>query len=237
MASKTEFDNYAQNYHDLLRDPLRDRFVENGEFYHLRKWILIADFLQRRALSNGQLTWLDVGCGKAELLNYGRSHFSRVVGCDLSRQMVRETGGIEVHLQEAPATLPFEDATFDFITAVCVYHHVEEPNRIPLTREIHRLLRPSGIFCMIEHNPFNPFTQHIVKHCPIDVDAHLLTASSARRCASAAVLNPIETQYFLYLPETYYRRLPQIERFLRRFPLGGQYAMFAQKCPNGRGVL
>lgn len=142
----------------------------------------------------------------------------------------------EIGYQDPPTGM-IEFASFDFITAVCVYHHVEEPNRIPLTRDVHGLLRPNGIFCMIEHNPFNPVTRLIVKQCPIDVDAHLLTASSARRYAHAAGLHPTETQYFLYLPEKYYRRMPRIERSFRNFPLGGQYAVFAEKRFDGRGVL
>jgi SAM-dependent methyltransferase len=229
MGSKAEFDDYAPKYDELLRDPMRDRFVQNGEFYHRRKWELILDFLRRHSLCSGKQEWLDVGCGKGELLSYGSSHFSRVVGCDPSREMVRDTGGIEVHLQDAPAVLPFPNASFDFATAVCVYHHVEKSDRIPLTREIHRVLRPNGIFCMIEHNPFNPVTRLIVSQCPVDVDAHLLTAHTARRYAGSAGLSHKETQYFLYVPEKYYEKLAGLEHILRRVPLGGQYATFAKK--------
>jgi SAM-dependent methyltransferase len=226
---KAEFDRYARNYSELLQVPLRDGFARSGEFYHLRKWILIADFLRRRGLWRSELAWLDVGCGKCELLSYGRSHFARVAGCDPSREMVRDSNGIEVYLQESPVALPFADMSFDFVTAVCVYHHVGEQDRIPLTRDIHRVLRPKGVFCMIEHNPFNPVAQVIVSQCPLDVDARLLTAGSARRYARKAGLTSIETQYFLYLPEKYYTRIPGIELALRAWPLGGQYAMFGQK--------
>jgi len=230
MPRKAEFDHYAQNYDELLRVPLRQGFVQDGSFFHLRKWILIADFLRRHSIPAGELSWLDVGCGKGELLQYGRSHFRNVVGCDPSQEMVRDAEGLEMHWQEAPAALPFADASFEFVTAVCVYHHVEEPNRIPLTREIQRILRPAGIFCMIEHNPFNPVTQIIVKRCPVDVDAHLLTASSARGYARDAGLTHVETQYFLYLPEKYYAKASAVEGYLSRLPLGGQYAVFARKC-------
>jgi SAM-dependent methyltransferase len=134
-----------------------------------------------------------------------------------------------VRLQKAPAVLPFPDQSFDFATAVCVYHHVQEPDRIPLTREIRRVLRPDGIFCMIEHNPFNPVTRRIVSQCPVDVDAHLLTARAARAYNSAAALAPLETIYFLYLPEKVFDKMAALERVLRKFPLGGQYATFARR--------
>ena len=229
MGTKAEFDQYAADYDGMLRDPMRDGFVANREFYHRRKWLLIQSFLRNRKMNAGQMDWLDLGCGKGELLSFGSAEFGRVVGCDPSEGMVSDAGRIEVRVQESPTQLPFPDNSFDFATAVCVYHHVEEPDRVPLTREIHRVLRPNGTFCMIEHNPFNPATQFIVRRSPIDVDAHLLTASSARRYSSAAGLRAIGTEYFLYLPEKLYDKAPNFEGLLGKLPLGGQYAMFARK--------
>jgi SAM-dependent methyltransferase len=230
MQPNSEFDSYAQNYDEMLRDPVLDGFVQDRDFYYRRKWQLIAEFFRRQELAIGKFAWLDVGCGKGELLTYGRSHFGRVVGCDPSREMARGASGIEVLVQEAPDRLPFGDATFDFATAVCVYHHVKEMDRRPLTSEIRRVLRPSGIFCMIEHNPFNPAAQLVVKRCPVDRDARLLTPGSARRYARLEGLRHLETQYFLYLPETLYRGMAALERVLRHLPLGGQFAMFARKA-------
>jgi len=229
MEPKVEFDRYARDYDALLRDPVRDGFAQNSDFFHRRKWVLIADFCQRHALSAGKLEWLDVGCGKGELLGLGRPHFGRVVGCDPSREMVRNVGGIEVHLQEAPDALPFPDGSFDFVTAVCVYHHVEEHHRLRLTREIHRVLRPGGTFCIIEHNPFNPATRLIVSRSPLDVDAHLLSLRRAKRYAGGADLRHAESQFFLCLPEKLYDNIGRLEWFLKTLPLGGQYAMFARK--------
>jgi SAM-dependent methyltransferase len=229
MGTKAEFDEYASNYDGMLRDPMRDGFVANREFYHRRKWLLILNFLRSQGIDSRTMEWLDVGCGKGELLGYGSGHFGRVVGCDPSSEMARNAGKIEVRVQEAPAVLPFADGSFDFATAVCVYHHVEEPDRVPLTREVQRVLRPNGTFCMIEHNPFNPVTRFIVSRSPIDVDAHLLTADTARRYSAAAGLRSIQTEYFLYLPEKFYDKAPRIEGLLRKLPLGGQYAMFARK--------
>jgi SAM-dependent methyltransferase len=229
MGIKTEFDDYASNYDGLLRDPMRDGFVDNPEFYHRRKWLLILNFLRNHRIDVSKTEWLDVGCGKGELLGYGRAQFGRVAGCDPSREMVRNAEKIEVHLQEAPDVLPFPDGSFNFATAVCVYHHVEELERVPLTREIQRILRPNGTFCMIEHNPFNPVTRFVVRRSPIDVDAHLLTARTARRLSAAAGLRALQTEYFLYLPEKFYDKAPWFEGLLGKLPLGGQYAMFARK--------
>jgi SAM-dependent methyltransferase len=229
MKSNAEFDSYAGNYDELLRDPVRDGFVKSTEFFHRRKWILIDEFLRRKALSPGKMAWLDVGCGKGELLTWGQSQFGRVAGCEPSAEMARGATGIEVRVQEAPDSLPFPDSSFDFATAVCVYHHVEEPNRAPLTREIRRVLRPNGTFCMIEHNPFNPVTRLIVSRSPVDVDAHLLSERRAKYYAREGGLRHVESEYFLCLPEKYYDRFGRVEGIVKALPLGGQYAMFAQK--------
>jgi SAM-dependent methyltransferase len=227
--SDAEFDRYARDYDELLRTSARERFVQDTRFYHLRKWSLLQDFFRKRSLDTSTMSWLDVGCGRGELLICGASSFRRVVGCDPSEGMLRDARGIEIFLQKEPSVLPFASENFDFVTAVCVYHHVAKPDRIPLTREVERVLRPNGVFCLIEHNPFNPVTQHIVRTCPIDVDARLLTPGSARRYLRAAGLKHMATEYFLFLPQKMYEIMRGVESAIKRFPMGGQYATFARK--------
>jgi SAM-dependent methyltransferase len=229
VEQDVEFDRYARNYDELLQDPARERFGGSSEFFHRRKWSLIVDFFASQGVSCRSLSWLDVGCGRGELLGYGRSHFGRIVGCDPSEEMVRRADGIDAYLQKGRDVLPFRDGTFDFVTAVCVYHHVEEAARFSLTREIHRVLRAGGIFCVIEHNPLNPVTRLIVSRSPIDVDARLVTAGGAKRYAEGAGFHHFNLQYFLYLPQRFYDRAEGVERFLTKLPLGGQYALFARK--------
>jgi SAM-dependent methyltransferase len=230
MRQNAEFDNYANDYDNLLRDPMRDRFVRNSDFFHRRKWILIADFMSRRGLDSRDLAWLDVGCGRGELLNYGAPHFGSIAGCDPSQEMVRSAGSnIEMRIQPRCDVLPFESSSFDFVSAVSVYHHVEENHRLPLMREISRVLRTNGIACIIEHNPFNPVTQLIVSRTPVDADARLLTASCARKYLKHTGFTLLESRYFLYLPEPIFNRVPSAENLLRAIPLGGQYAVFARK--------
>ena len=223
-----EFDQYASDYDALLRDPLRDRFTQSSDFFHRRKWILIQRFLERYRFPAPNSAWLDVGCGKGELLALGRASFARAVGCDPSEQMA-SSASMEVHHQPLPDVLPFADASFDFVTSVCVYHHVPEKSRIPLTREVSRLLRPGGLFCMIEHNPFNPVTQLIVKRAPIDRDARLLTARQAGCYLNFSKFETIDLAYFLYLPERLFDKAAGLETALAAVPLGGQYAVFSRK--------
>jgi hypothetical protein len=98
-----------------------------------------------------------------------------------------------------------------------------------MTAEAFRVLRSGGIFCVIEHNPYNPATRLIVARTPIDADASLLTASATRRLMSSSGGRVLESRYFLLFPEPIYQVAASAENLLGRLPLGGQYAIFSQK--------
>jgi SAM-dependent methyltransferase len=125
--------------------------------------------------------------------------------------------------------VPFEDSSFDLVTAVCVYHHVPPPERAALTAEIARTLKPGGTLAIIEHNPFNPMTQIVVKRCPVDINAILLRAGEAKALQQQAGLTPYATSYFLFVPEMLFRRLGGIEPWLSWLPAGGQYMQLARR--------
>jgi SAM-dependent methyltransferase len=101
--------------------------------------------------------------------------------------------------------------------------------RAALTREVRRVLRPGGIFAIIEHNPYNPATRLIVKRTPVDVDAILLYPRETQSLLRSAGLPVRTTSYFLYLPEGIYRFAGAVEDLLRHVPLGGQYAVFGRR--------
>jgi SAM-dependent methyltransferase len=225
----SEFDHYADEYAKLLKDPIRDKFASDSQFFDEVKWALIQDFFRRADWPTGQARWLDVGCGTGDLLRLGAASFKEVAGCDPSAGMLEQCANLNVCVQEHADRVPFPEQSFDLVTAVCVYHHVPLLVRPRLTEQVFHVLRPGGIFCIIEHNPFNPAAQWIVRHCPVDVEARLLTARGVKNLMCRAGLEIIETSYFLYFPERIHRRLATFERKLRRLPLGGQYAVFGRR--------
>jgi SAM-dependent methyltransferase len=227
-----EFDTYASAYAELLRDPIRDRFAGQGRFFQERKWELICDFLRERRLEPSRLRWLDVGCGDGALLNLAGRHFARAAGCDPSGEMIRSCDGKDVRQQPSASALPFSDGAFDLVTAVCVYHHVHGHDRRLLADSIRRVLNPGGVFCMIEHNPWNPITRLIVSRCPVDRDAELLNANEAAAVFQAAGLEVLETVHFLYFPRQMFSSLRGVERRLRGIPLGGQFAVFGRSSQS-----
>ena len=225
--SKTpqEFDEYAESYAALLDDPMRRRFTEDPLHFHKRKWDILADILLAEGKDPAKMGWLDVGCGQGDLLNLAGGQFARAVGCDPSSAMLKSTSSFEMRRQISATEIPYGNDSFDLVTAVCVYHHVHGPNRDLLTKEVMRVLKPGGLCCVIEHNPWNPVTRAIVKRCPVDVDAELMTASEASEFFRCHGFKPLRTDYFLYLPEGLYRRFGPWERHLRRIPFGGQYIL------------
>ncbi|HEX3875370.1 MAG TPA: class I SAM-dependent methyltransferase [Bryobacteraceae bacterium] len=220
-----EFDRYSSSYEELLRDPIRDRFTagESG-FFHRRKRDLIRKYCATKGAH--ARTYLDLGCGKGELLTLLRDDFVEAAGVDPSETMMQGINGILTRVQNDPAKIPFEDERFDFVSAVCVYHHVPPAERLALTLEVKRVLKPNGIFCIIEHNPWNPATRLIVSRTPVDENAILLRASETRRLLKAAGFQVRRQEYFLYLPESLYRRIGALENLLSWLPFGGQYATF-----------
>jgi SAM-dependent methyltransferase len=92
---------------------------------------------------------LDVGCGSYPtfLLNSGfaeRYGLDRVAPADL-----REPGLTILNRDVADAAgLPFEDRFFDVVTMLAVFEHLEPVVLARLLPEIHRVLRPSGVYVM-----------------------------------------------------------------------------------------
>jgi ubiquinone/menaquinone biosynthesis C-methylase UbiE len=128
-----EFDRYAAEYDELIRDPIRDRFAQSAGYFHARKWDLLRRFFRKHSFDTKRSAWLDLGCGKGDLLQLGTSAFREVAGCDPSPNMLGACPGLQVRLQSSATEIPFDDNSFDLITAVCVYHHVELADRAALT--------------------------------------------------------------------------------------------------------
>jgi SAM-dependent methyltransferase len=233
--TRPEFDEYAGSYDDLLKDPIRDCFGgETSAFFHLRKRDLIRAHFHQRGIDTQRLSYLDLGCGKGELLSLLRDDFGRIAGCDPSSGMLDDAHGVEKRVQEDVGKIPFAEGEFDFVTAVCVYHHVPPPARLGLTQEVSRVLKPGGTFAIIEHNPYNPATRLIVSRTPVDADAILLKLREASNLMDTAGFAWSASRYFLYFPESIYKRTGDAwENWLSNVPLGGQYAVFATKNSSG----
>jgi len=232
VPTQPEFDRYAANYEAMIGDPLRQKFARDSLFFHRRKLELLLDELRRRGLDPSTQEWLDLGCGKGDLIRMGQAHFRRAYGCDVSPQLLNQAAGVEVRLQDGPAGIPFSNESLDVVSAACVYHHIAPKDRLALTRSVHRALRGGGLFCIFEHNPLNPVTRRIVNRCPVDGNAILLRAGESRRLLVEAGFAAGRVKYYLFLPEILYGAAGAGERWIWWLPLGGQYAAIGRKPPR-----
>ncbi|MEO8659460.1 MAG: class I SAM-dependent methyltransferase [Bryobacteraceae bacterium] len=207
---------------------MRDRFANGPEYFHSRKLDVLLGFLGKQGLRSESLRWLDLGCGTGELLRLGKAAFSEAWGCDVSEESLKQCNDLPVRVQDRMDRLPFDRESFDVVTAACVYHHVEPSQRERLTKTAYEVLRPGGVFCIFEHNPWNPVTKMIVNRSPVDVNAILLSATEAETLMRAAAFEMLTTQYFLFVPE-FAKGIVVVESLLGSLPLGGQYAVFGKR--------
>ena len=91
---------------------------------------------------------LDLGCGPGAYSAALDSLGFRVVGVDLSREMLRRARTREVPalIQAAGTRLPFRSGTFDLIFALGVLQSVRKPEGV--ISEVAQLLRPGGILIL-----------------------------------------------------------------------------------------
>jgi len=102
---------------------------------------------------------LDIGCGTGELARLVARHYGSayVLGADFTRAMLENAARRSVarpehaRLDYARATalkLPFADGTFDLVTNAFVARNLSD--LAVAFREVHRVLRPGGVFLTLE---------------------------------------------------------------------------------------
>lgn len=98
---------------------------------------------------------LDVGCGTGALVDF-LPHNVSYVGCDLNPAYIAEArvrhgdrGAFSVARagDELPELAP---ASFDFVVALALLHHLDDAEAAVLLRSAYRLLRPGGVFVSID---------------------------------------------------------------------------------------
>jgi SAM-dependent methyltransferase len=117
--------------------------VEEAHWWYLGRRRIIQSLVEKisRTLNNPRI--LDVGCGTGANLKM-LARFGRAEGVDISPQAVefcRERGLDSVKLGAAEE-LPYENDSFDLVTALDVIEHLDDD--VAGLREIRRVLRPDG---------------------------------------------------------------------------------------------
>jgi len=169
-VSRVDFDQYAGQYEAILA--AQTQFFDGDSNYFARYKIELAQQLVGRVEAI-----LDFGCGIGRSAPYLREIFpdADIIGCDPSAD------SLAIARRENPACrfLSMEelgpDSKFDLVIASCVFHHIPPQDRQMAIRYCYSRLKEGGHFIIFEHNPINPVTRHLVKNCPFDADAVLLS--------------------------------------------------------------
>jgi SAM-dependent methyltransferase len=220
------FDSYRSNYGDVVQSSIDFSGLPHS-FFMRAKADLLRDLIARR-LWPEKPAMLDVGCGVGSFHPMLRGMVGRLSGIDVSSDCITQAriNNRDVDYPDFDGrSFPFENASFDLATAICVMHHVAPADWTHFMSEMRRVVRPGGLICVIEHNPLNPLTRLAVSRCEFDRDAALLGAGTTRKLMAAGGLREIGSRYFLLLP---WEAKParRIEKALSSMPLGAQYAAF-----------
>ena len=93
---------------------------------------------------------LDVGCGDGARIRMAKPE-GEIIGIDTDEEMLdaARTRGITA-FNESAESLHFTDESFDLVTAVEVFEHIEHP--VLAFAQMYRVLKPSGFFVCVTPN-------------------------------------------------------------------------------------
>ena len=93
---------------------------------------------------------LDLGCGIGQFTDYWINNGFQVTSADISvnalNALKERTPAARAVELDMSAPLPFEDGTFDVVFANLSIHYFDEETTLALSKEIHRVLKLSGLF-------------------------------------------------------------------------------------------
>ncbi len=226
----SEFDKFAENYNESLRNSLaltRTSDKYQAEYkVRLLKNRLVRGVVKTRGGTG--LNILDFGCGVGLSLPYLLEQFSgsKIYATDVSEV------SLDVVRAELPQVTIVDSALnavekFDVILMSTVLHHITSSARVEILENLRANLKPDGCLVVIEHNTYNPLTRRIVSNCPMDVDAELISMRDIKKLLSADCGFKIrETGYCSFFPEPL-KALTKLDPILKKIPLGGQYFVVA----------
>jgi SAM-dependent methyltransferase len=219
-VTRVDFDQYAGRYEAILA--AQTNFFDGDSSYFARYKIELASKLVGHVD-----TVLDFGCGIGRSMQHLREIFPNadIVGCDPSAE------SLAIAREQNP-TCRFvamndlgTDSKFDLVIASCFFHHIPPQDRQTAVHYCYSRLSEGGHFIIFEHNPLNPVTRHLVKNCPFDTDAVLLSMRETVGLMRTA-LKVDESSYCLFFPQPLAALRP-LEKYLGWLPMGGQYFVCA----------
>jgi SAM-dependent methyltransferase len=225
-----DFNDHALSYSETMKQNIGWTGVKHDALV-AAKANLLKRLLRKHVADPASASILDVGCGIGLVECHLQGVVGQLHGIDVSAESVRAAtaacpkGQFSVYDGNH---IPFADESFDLVFAICVVHHVPPQSWNDFTGEMARVLRPGGLAVIIEHNPYNPVTRHMVKHCPFDHDAVLINLRRCEELLRRAALRLVKRSYITFIPVAS-PAVQAIEELMGWLPLGAQYVLAAKK--------
>jgi ubiquinone/menaquinone biosynthesis C-methylase UbiE len=220
-SSATHFDDIADAYDVQIPESRRRSLLE-------KKTALMRDAID--ALGVGR-RGLDVGCGQGAYVARMRALGFDVTGIDTSAGQVqlaaRSVGRADVVAVGSVLEIPAPDASFDFVYAINVLHHLGSVADQRLAfQELLRVLEPGGLLFVHEINTRNIVFRFYMGYvfpslnCIDEGVERWLRADGLAQYTKAPV---VDVRYFTFLPDfvprPIVRLLSPVERWLEASPL------------------
>jgi SAM-dependent methyltransferase len=220
-----EFDQYARDYKSLL-----DRSVQisgdGAEYFCEYK----ARYIARTVGSPFSGKVLDYGCGIGLLSARLKQHVPAIAihGYDPSPESIRlipsELSGCGRFSSDWNAL----DCDYQLVVVSNVMHHIAQAQREQIIVDIAAHLTPGGRLILFEHNPWNPLTRWVVRHCAFDEGVDLLPPGEVLAYFARAALAVRKRDFIVFFPKVL-SAFRGLERGLSWLPAGAQYAVVGEK--------
>lgn len=229
------FDNYAENYRDVINRSIRWSGEEYEYFIDLRIRMM-SKRLQKYCFRTvpWPRTVLDFGCGVGAATPFLRKNMpgADLFGVDISDASIcvareRNTGTMEFVPYDGK-TLPYPDKTFDVIYMNGVMHHIPVKERHDILCALRRVTAPGGFMFIFENNPWNPLMVRAMRKNPFDDGTEAIKLSDLAITAKDSGFQVVESWYYCFFPR-FLKFMRSLEPKLGFFPFGAQYGLWVMK--------
>lgn len=227
-----DFNDTKNSYRAQIEKSISFTGAEH-QFFIVEKGKILLGMIAKRFAPDKRVKILDVGCGHGYVHPVLVAAGHSVNGVEIAEQV------LDVAKAENPAvdyraydgnSLPFPDASFDVVLAMCVVHHVPVPQWPAFAKELNRVVRPGGMIAIFEHNPLNPVVRYLFLYgfSGMDKGATMIGRRHLETLLRDGGSQTAQSSYIFFTPfgSKFFRWL---DRVLAWLPLGAQYLTLAKR--------